>query len=41
LGGIILHGLGVLVNLGAISIRLWTGLEVDKDVMRQALEESL
>jgi shikimate dehydrogenase len=33
-----LDGLGMLVNQGAIAIRLWSGVEVDRAVMRQTLE---
>ena len=40
-GALTLEGLGMLVDLGAISFRLWTGKQADKDVMRQALVESL
>ena len=34
-----LDGLGMLVNQGAMSIRLWTGIDPDPAVMRHALEE--
>ena len=34
-----IDGLGMLVNQGAIGIRLWTGREPDLRVMRAALEE--
>ena len=40
-GALTLEGLGMLVDLGAISFRLWTGRQADKDVMRQALVDSL
>ena len=30
-------GLGMLVNQGVIGIKLWTGVDVDAKVMRQAL----
>lgn len=40
-GAVTLEGLGMLVDLGAISFRLWTGKQADKDVMRQALVDSL
>lgn len=33
-----LDGLGMLINQGAIAIKLWTGLEPDRSVMRSALE---
>ena len=33
-----LDGLGMLVNQGVIGIKLWTGLDPDPEVMRQALE---
>jgi shikimate dehydrogenase len=36
-----LDGLGMLVNQGAIAFRIWTGLEPDSGVMREALEEYL
>ncbi len=36
-----LNGLGMLVNQAAINFRLWTGLEPDKSVMREAVEEYL
>ena len=34
----VLDGLGMLVNQGAIAIRLWTGVDVDRGVMRRELE---
>ena len=34
-----LDGLGMLVNQGVISFRLWTGLDPDASVMRDAVEE--
>jgi shikimate dehydrogenase len=37
-GCTVLDGLGMLVNQGAIAIRLWSGVEVDRAVMRQTLE---
>lgn len=37
----VLDGLGMLVNQGAVAIRLWSGVEVDRDVMRAALAEVL
>ena len=36
-----LDGLGMLVNQGVIGFRLWTGVEPDPLVMREALEEYL
>jgi shikimate dehydrogenase len=33
-----LNGLGMLVNQGAIAFQLWTGVEADAHVMRDALE---
>jgi shikimate dehydrogenase len=36
-----LDGLGMLVNQGVISFRIWTGIEPDANVMREALEEFL
>jgi shikimate dehydrogenase len=37
----VLDGLGMLVNQGAIAIRLWTGVDVDRGVMRRELERVL
>jgi shikimate dehydrogenase len=37
-GCAVLDGLGMLVNQGAIGIKLWSGLEPDAQLMRQALE---
>lgn len=37
-GCTVLDGLGMLVNQGAIAIRLWTGVDVDRGVMRRELE---
>jgi len=34
----VIDGLGMLVNQGVIGIKLWTGVDVDPTVMRQALE---
>ena len=34
-------GLAMLVNQAALNIRMWTGKDPDKDVMRRALEEAL
>lgn len=36
-----LDGLGMIVNQGAIAFRLWTGIEPDVAVMREAVEEFL
>jgi shikimate dehydrogenase len=36
-----LDGLGMLVNQGAIAFQRWTGVEPDKGVMRDAVEEFL
>jgi shikimate dehydrogenase len=36
-----LDGLGMLVNQGVIGFRIWTGVEPNKSVMREALEEYL
>jgi shikimate dehydrogenase len=36
-----LDGLGMLVNQGVISFHIWTGIEPDAQVMREALEEFL
>ncbi len=35
----VLDGLGMLVNQGVIGIKLWTGVDVEPGVMRQALEQ--
>jgi shikimate dehydrogenase len=37
-GCIVLDGLGMLVSQGAISIRHWTGIEPELQVMRKKLE---
>ena len=37
-GCTVLDGLGMLVNQGAVAIRLWTGVDVDRGVMRRELE---
>jgi shikimate dehydrogenase len=37
----VIDGLGMLVNQGVISIKLWTGVDVEAEVMRQALEKLL
>jgi shikimate dehydrogenase len=36
-----LDGLGMLVNQAMISFRIWTGIDADPGVMRDALEEFL
>ena len=36
-----LDGLGMLVNQGVIAFKIWTDIEPDADVMREALEEYL
>jgi len=38
-GCTVLDGLGMLVNQGAIAIRLWSGVDVDRSVMRRTLED--
>lgn len=38
-GCIVLDGLGMLVNQGAISIRHWTGIDPEPEVMRTKLEQ--
>jgi shikimate dehydrogenase len=38
-GCVIVDGLGMLVNQGVISIKYWTGIDVDPTVMRKKLEE--
>jgi shikimate dehydrogenase len=38
-GAIVLDGLGMLVNQGVISIRNWTGIDVEPTVMRRTLEQ--
>ncbi len=35
----VLDGLGMLVNQGVIGIKYWTGIDADRAVMRQALEQ--
>ena len=40
-GATTLQGLGMLVNQALTNARLWTGRELDGDVMRRALEETL
>jgi shikimate dehydrogenase len=40
-GATILDGLGMIVNQGAIGFKLWTGIEPDKTLMREAVEEFL
>ncbi len=40
-GCVVLDGLGMLVNQGVISFKIWTGIEPDTAVMRDALEEYL
>jgi shikimate dehydrogenase len=40
-GCTVLDGLGMLVNQGAIAIRLWSGIDVDRGVMRRELERVL
>jgi shikimate dehydrogenase len=40
-GCVTLDGLGMLVNQGVIGFRIWTGIEPDAQVMREALEEYL
>jgi shikimate dehydrogenase len=34
-----LDGMGMLVNQGRVAIKLWTGVDVDGQVMRQTLED--
>jgi shikimate dehydrogenase len=34
-----IDGLGMLVDQGVLSIKLWTGVDAEREVMRQALEE--
>jgi shikimate dehydrogenase len=36
-----LDGLGMLVNQGVIGFKIWTGVDPDPEVMREALEEYL
>ena len=40
-GHVVLDGLGMLVQQGVISIRHWTGVDADADVMRQAVRDAL
>jgi shikimate dehydrogenase len=37
-GATVLDGLGMLVNQGVISIRHWTGVDADPEVMRRTVE---
>ena len=37
----VLDGLGMLVNQAVIGYRIWTGVDPDASVMREALEEYL
>ena len=39
-GCTVLDGLGMLVNQGAIAIKLWSGHAPDRGVMRRALRQS-
>ena len=36
-----LDGLGMLVNQAVIGFKIWTGIEPDRELMREALEEFL
>jgi shikimate dehydrogenase len=36
-----LDGLGMLVNQGVIAFKIWTGVDPDAEVMREAIEEYL
>jgi shikimate dehydrogenase len=40
-GATVLDGLGMLVNQGVIAFKIWTGIDPDVTVMREALEEYL
>jgi shikimate dehydrogenase len=40
-GCTVLDGTGMLVNQGVISIRHWTGIDPDPEVMRRAIEDAL
>jgi shikimate dehydrogenase len=40
-GCTVLDGLGMIVNQGAIGFKLWTGLDPDTTLMREAVEEFL
>jgi len=40
-GATTLDGLGMIVNQGAIGFKLWTGVDPDKTMMREAVEEFL
>jgi len=40
-GCTVLDGLGMLVNQGVISVKYWTGKDVDASVMRKAVEQIL
>ena len=36
-----INGLGMLVNQGVISVKYWTGVDVDANVMRRRVIEVL
>jgi shikimate dehydrogenase len=36
-----LDGLGMLVNQAMIGFKIWTGVEADRELMRESLEEFL
>jgi shikimate dehydrogenase len=40
-GCAVLDGLGMLVNQAAVSFQIWTGIQPEAAVMREALEEFL
>ncbi len=40
-GCVALDGLGMLVNQGVIAVRHWSGIDVDPEVMRRAVEDAL
>lgn len=40
-GCTVLDGMGMLVNQGVIAVKYWTGVDVDADVMRKAVEDAL
>jgi shikimate dehydrogenase len=40
-GATTVDGRGMLLNQGAINVRLWTGVDPDRDVMGKALDKAI
>ena len=40
-GCTVIDGIGMLVNQGVISVKYWTGVDADPDIMRAKMEEIL